>query len=831
MSRKRFLAISGAIFLTLGQALWAGQSEPLKNAIAPLEEGVPEVAIERLRAFLAENPPVLEQLVARRNLAEALVRTERLGEALDLFADPALEVDREATFWHAQALAGLDRWAAALPLYAQVAADEKSALRAEAAFGQSEALRALGQKDEAMHVLQSLESVAGWSTRAKLGEAQLLLERGDLAAADRLLRETKPQLATERNERRFLLGRLNLAQGHSEKAIETLSVILKNPEGVSHRLLVATLFALADAHLQAKTPEAGDDALEEFIDHHPNDGALSAIFARLDELYRMERKPSTNELERWWRDPAQPRQALAQWYLARNRLRSGDREKAIELLTQLRDSPVRLPSLGEADLELARLHLAKGQWEEAISAAEAGRAQNSAPVFRQQVDWLLAEANYHSDQLEKAASIYEQLAQHAPSLSGEALFNAALCWLRLDRAGEFAADYRRVSNNAATQAVQGELLLEEGAVQAAQGKSEAGETFRKFIHDFPQNPRVSEAWVALAELAFHAPKPDLAAARRNLVQARQGNPTPTARERADYLEIWIEDATPSANETGVIAAANRFFQQYPDSRFTAEVRMKLAEAYFRRQDFANAQTQFELLAQSANRTDSSGGEQNPDARLAEKALFFAARSATSSMSTGSLDHALALLDQVVKLNGDLKWAARNEEAAIERRLGKNREAQALYDEVLKNNAKPAERREALCGKADIFYEMGASDPQNYRHAIELYEQLAAEPGVPAHWRNQAEFKKGKALEKLNDKPAALTTYYGVIEEGMRSDRQREFFWFYKAGFNAAHLLEETNDWKSAVAVYRKLAAVGGTRSDEARARLTQLRLEHFLWDE
>jgi hypothetical protein len=127
--------------------------------------------------------------------------------------------------------------------------------------------------------------------------------------------------------------------------------------------------------------------------------------------------------------------------------------------------------------------------------------------------------------------------------------------------------------------------------------------------------------------------------------------------------------------------------------------------------------------------------------------------------------------------------------------------------------------------------LGATEAQNYKRSIELYQQLAAEPGVPAHWRNQAEFKKGKALEKSNDKPAALTTYYGVIEAGARPDVQHEFFWFYKAGFNAAHLLEEANDWKSAVAVYRKLAAVGGTRSDEAKARLTQLRLEHFLWDE
>lgn len=248
--------------------------------------------------------------------------------------------------------------------------------------------------------------------------------------------------------------------------------------------------------------------------------------------------------------------------------------------------------------------------------------------------------------------------------------------------------------------------------------------------------------------------------------------------------------------------------------------MKLAEAYFRRQDFANAQTQFELLAQ-----------QNSDANLTEKALFFAARSAMSSMGAASLDHALALLDQVVKMNGDLKWAARNEEAAIERRLGKNPDALVIYDEVLKNEAKPPERREALCGKGDVLYEMGAADPPNYRRAIELFEQLAKDPGVPAHWRNQAEFKKGKALEKLNDKPAALTTYYEVLEEGADPQRQHEFFWFYKAGFSAAQLLEEASDWKAAVAVYRKLAAVGGTRSDEAKTRLTQLRLEHFLWEE
>ena len=110
-----------------------------------------------------------------------------------------------------------------------------------------------------------------------------------------------------------MLGRLNLAQQNPGRAIETLKGILQRPEGVSHSLLIATLFTLADAHLQAGTPEAGDDPLEEFIDHHPEDAALPAIFARLDQLYRKERKPSTNELGRWMRDPAQPTRMLAKY--------------------------------------------------------------------------------------------------------------------------------------------------------------------------------------------------------------------------------------------------------------------------------------------------------------------------------------------------------------------------------------------------------------------------------------------------------------------------------------------------------------------------------------
>jgi tetratricopeptide (TPR) repeat protein len=179
----------------------------------------------------------------------------------------------------------------------------------------------------------------------------------------------------------------------------------------------------------------------------------------------------------------------------------------------------------------------------------------------------------------------------------------------------------------------------------------------------------------------------------------------------------------------------------------------------------------------------------------------------------------------------LRWAARNEQANIERKLGKPREALPLYDEVLKNEAKPGEKREALCGKGDVYFELAANDPTNYERAIEAYEQLLHDAGEPGYWRNQALFKKGICLEKKADRDGALSAFYQVLESPARPGRAPELFWFYKAGFNAARLLEDAAKWTSAANIYQKLVTAGGPRSEEARARLDRLRLEHFLWEE
>ncbi len=790
-------------------------SAEIAEASAPLPEGVPEVAVVRLQALLNRNLPDAEWRAVAEKLAEAQVAAREPEDTLVLLADARVRQLPWAKFWRAQAFASLKRWADALPLYEELATHEGSPFRGAATFGAAEMLRALGKREEALRKLNLLLHDKEWAIRAQLRAAELSIEMADAANAQRLLEEMKPRSVAERRERRLLRGRLELILQRPERAIGMFQAVLKRPEGAAHATLIAALFGIAEAHLQLKTPEAGDDIIEQFVDLHPADPDLPLLFAKLDELYRTEHKPSRNELEKWVRRPEEPRRTFARWYLARLEIRAGRSDRARQLFSDLRRTGIKSPAIAPAFLQFAQFEVEDQHFDEAIPILDDARLLRPEPALLARIDFLSARAHYLAKRFDTATADFEQIAHSNSPWTTAALFNASNGWLQLGNHARFLVNYSELEKQGGDDEARANLRLEEGLMQAAKGDKKAEVSLQQFIHDFPKNPHVSEAWVVLAELAFHSSPPRVDDARKDLAHAAESAPTAAAAERADYLSIWVEGSA-GGNETKVIELAKRFLEQHGLSPFAPEVRMKLAELYYQRQDFANAQTQFETIAQ-----------QNPDDSLAERALFFAAESAMSSMGEHSLDRAIVLFDQVVQKNGALRWSARNEQALIERRLGKIKDALVLYDEVLKSDAPQSEKREALCAKGDIFFEMGGS--ANYQQAIEIYDQLALDKNQPSHWRNQALFKKALCLEKKDDRGGALETFYKILEEETRPYGQRELFWYYKAGFNAARLLEEDSKWQSAAAIYERLAAAGGNRSEEAKARLNHLRLEHFLW--
>lgn len=791
------------------------QPDDLSVATAALEDGIPEVAAVRLETLLASNPAPDVKRVAMEKLGEALVAASRFDEALRVGEDAQVRETEHGKFLRAQALAGLDRWTEALQLYQDVARAPGSDIHAEALMGAATAMRATSRTDEALQTIAALFNESAWKVRAQLMAIELSLDKRDLPAANRLLEETEANSAAERKQRRFLRGRIEALASRPGKAVELFESIVRKPEGATRAVLLASLFALADEHKTLKTPEAGDDFLEDFIEHHPADPALAGVFAKLDGLYSAERKPSRRELARWANDPAQPRRSFAQWHLARMELRAGRRDNARAIFGNLAAHPAPDRELAGALLEFAQLEMQDRRWDEAIVLLQQARGLNPRGAVLQRVEFEKAKAQYEAGHYEAAANEFETIARAIPSGGPESLFNASLASLRLNQRARFLTDAREFAERSGGEEGRAELALQQGLLEAARGDKKAADSLRAFVHDFPRSLKASEGWTALAELAYHATPPRLDEARQDLARMGETRPTSVAMERADYLRIWLED---DKSDENVVRLANEFLDKYPASSLAADVRMKLGEAAYRRQDFATAQTQFEILAQ-----------QKGESPLLEKALFFAGESALQSMGAHSLDRALELFDEVVKRGGELKWPARMEQAAIERKLGRSPQAITLYDEILRGEAKAGEKREALCAKGDIILETAGANPDKYKQAAELFDELAAPADTPAHWRNQALFKKGTCLEKLNDRAHALETFYRVVEAETSPGKTPEFFWFYKAGFNGARLLEDDQKWESAAALYQKLANAGGARSDEARARLSRLRLEHFLW--
>src|ERR1043166_7584834 len=188
-SRTKRQSILRAVFAIslLLTPLAKGEPADLADAVQPLDEGVPQVAVLRLREVLARELSPDDRKTVTARLGEALLAAGDAEKALQILQDPSLQDLVAVALWRAQALASLQRWTEALPLYQRVAAQSGSSLQAMALFGQAEALRALHRPEEALQLYGNLFSNPQWNSRAQLRSVELLLEKQDAAGARGLL--------------------------------------------------------------------------------------------------------------------------------------------------------------------------------------------------------------------------------------------------------------------------------------------------------------------------------------------------------------------------------------------------------------------------------------------------------------------------------------------------------------------------------------------------------------------------------------------------------------------------------------------------------------------
>ena len=808
------------VLIPLWINLSSARADLLDDAIQAHRAGIPEVSITKLRQFLATQPAQDRAEAAKLLLARCFIETKKAQEATEVLESVT---GPEATFLKAQEALRSKRWQEAADCFANLIATS-SRFSVEARLGLADSQKALGESKAALKTLQPL--IADDRTadpRAELLAAEIYLGESNNLEAETLLSRVKANSRKTELEKLCLYGELALKEGKLTDAADAFNKVLAEPEDRTLRMVSVARLGLAKVLIQKQEYDEAENELEKLISDEPGSPVLSDLFENLFEIYSRENNPETTELARWAAEnPATSgpdRPAYALYYLARLQLQQSLITQAVESCRSLVERFPNHPITVEACLILSRQQLESGNFDDAIKQLESllQRSPDLPGADRFRVKYLLGESYYRRGKVSIARDIFSSLSKTFDYDRQNTLFNCAICSLRLADASGFEQAFRELEQTQPHSDLVGDLLFAKGLLQAKSGNASADETFRMLLQEFPSHPQAAQARLVQTEIRMTEQPPDLNGARQALREISTGSSDPVLEERADRLKFFAVAADPSQNVRSVQALAQEYLEKYQDSPSKAEVRLKLGELYFRENDFPNAQTQFELVR-----------EESPDSPLVESALFLAAEAARKSLNSASVDRAVSLFEDVYKLGGPLKFQARLEQATTMRQTKQEKEAVVLLDDLLTQNPPADIRYQALDGKGEAQFTLAANEPKMYEEAIKTFDTLISSDGLPTEWKQRARFQKGKCFEKLGKMDDALSNYYDVLAvEGSSGDQ----LWFFRAGFDSAQILEDRKSWRSAAAIYEKLANTRGARSEEAKDQLTRLRLEHFLWPE
>lgn len=764
-------------------------------------DGVPQAAISTLVRAASEKDASAAAVI---ELARCLIESDREQEAVDWLTKTTHRDEPEVAFWRAQALAQKGDYAAALADYNRAVKDD-FALRQEAELGRARMLEALGRESQALAIYRGAPADSPWRDSAALAAATLQLRSGQIKEAKETLAGAQGDSRETKELRQYLEAQAALAAGDMQGAWNTL----EDFDPKNRRLAAGGAIGEAEVLARGNQLEKAEALLESFVRDNPRSPLIGDVLAKLDEIRAQEKEPSNTALKQWEKDESNPElSALSTFYLARGDDRQGRPDRAMRNYTEFIRSHPQHPLRDEAAIHLAGLQLSAGHANEALTTLSVA---GQAPQTEARIRYLRGEAQYqlgrYGDAVKSsvgAANLDENLAE--PALSNAAL--AAIAAGNEPLASEILNALRKQSSSAARR-----VELANALASARAGNPDAAEQLA-WLAD--RGGAIGDkARLALAEwrLMTH----DRGRARAEF--RRVSNSTAAGRsDQKDYFAVYLADDGSVRAVDAVTRAAQDFLAMHPDSAHAAEVRMKWGEALMRAGDYRGARVQFEQAAQSAG-----------DSSLQQSAKFLAARAAVGSMQPDEIGLAITQLEDVAQdKNSPLAEQARLEQALLQSTVAP-KDSLTILDGLAASTKDKRLKFTARLKKAEVLFAMGAKDAAKIQDAIREWRAVAADPDVLPAERNEALTRAAAASEQAGDLDGALADYYAVLTAPR--DKQPEYFWYYKAGFEAAKLLADHNRLKEAAAIYDKMAAVPGPRANDAKQRVKRLRLENFIWED
>ncbi len=840
MPTTRSLSFIAATLLAFPAGLVAAGLEEAAEYVSArqaLGDGLPGVAgVKAERLLKNKGWTRVETRLLATFAAEAWTRAAEgsrvlaLAEAYDLDDEP---------FWRGQGLALTGDLSAARKALAE---DAPAQQHPRTRLLLAQILAALGENAEARNALAPLlkSGDAALKNHALLLQSEIDINEGKPASG------LPARTEQENTATRFLRARALLQSGQIKPAQQMLQSVLGSPQGGERMHHAALLLQVESLLLQHQAAQAQEQLLK-FLDATAESRLWVEAFDLLNRVHQEIPPPvslpagvlrwiSAGNTAQQQPDPPPVLVAAtaefrghaiyltAQWLAAQQR-----DDEAVSLLEALIQLYPEHPRRSDAMQMAMELHASHHHDERVLALAAAWHQEysdDSVPV-----DFAVGGIRFRRGETQQALQMFQNAANVATTLTERrrALFNAAVAAIsasdftlyqsllgQLELISNAAVVGPESADSAAT------LELEKALVLAAGRKPEAEGALRAFLRTYPNHPRFADACIALTEWFLLAVPPRIQDARTALDNAgtAAGALTPVQQQRIHYTRLWLADA--GGDLKGLVTTGAEFIKLWPKSTLLPEVRMKIASAYYRLEDFANARTEFEIIARDY-----------PDTEQADTALYFAAMSATSVMSVEGRTRALEIWEDLAQKKSPLAVAARRQQALSERLQGNHAAALAVLDKVLAmKGLDPEQRLMTICDKAELLLLLGKTDPSSLDAAADLLDEFLANSTLPFMWKARAGFTLASVHHDAKHDTEALEACYNVLRAADLTPptSPADYIWFSKAGFFGVDLLEASRQWEAAARLAEQIAQRPGDRATEARDRATKIRLEHFLWD-
>lgn len=842
-----------------------------QEATKAMADQLPEVAVDKFRAVL-NTPKLSTEAKAAVNLmlVESLVRAsssvggeeKQALDALTILKDKSLATFPVATIWQAEALATLGRYQEAEQALSKL--PESYPLLDEAKLARSRILIALNKKPEALTLLKLLSQSKNAVIRntALLLAAEIQIDSGQTEPAQKLLENADTENAAAAKLKEYLSARLALSENKTADAVNRFQSLITAPDHLNERIYHACILGLADAHAANGNKESAITTLEQFIDDHAHSYALQAAFSRLVALLPKELPndlPSLEKLRLWSHEKPLPAEhgilnpsddasgavanqiasaenydlmALALYYRAKLLIRTENPQniqRAEALLTRLRTiytqssqspSELYLELFSASLLDTAYIHLLQNQPDQATFTLSVMEKIAFSPKLKDQASVLRGEILAREDDYENAMRAFSFARQSASEqIADTANINAGIMALKASNMVAFD-EILKTTHDADIKA---SLTLERALWKCHQSDIQGRNDLEAFIMAHPDHPRENEARLALAAACVNTTPPDipLAKAQLDIIAPRMT----TDLEQAKITRIRIRAEQLLEDWLAAAKAAEQFLSKFSTSPETRVIMLQRGEAYYHNEDYNKARLIFQDFI-----------NKYPDDKLTPYARFYAAMAARLSGTAQSREECITMFQTIIDSKHALSSEARIQQGRVLIDLRRYEEAEKVLKPLMDNKkSTPEEKLGAGVLMADCLQRQGITDPDKNKQAIDIYNKLLEQKDISLAWSHRLHYLRGQAYENMKETSKAFKSYYDVIIQGKApntpQEKQEEWFWFYRCGFKALTMLENTERWETSVKVAKRIASFNGPRAEEADKRAKDLAKKHMIWPE